>query len=110
MPQTAEPALDLSDALDAIAQVPADGLTPEAAAALHAAHRAITRIGDTNTAMWAVQNQPTISVKQAAALLQIDRITGYDHVKTGDIPSIKIGRRVRVPSAPMRRMLGIEDA
>lgn len=51
-----EPSTDLGEALDAIANVPIDSLDPSTAEALDAAHRAITALGTTSTAMWAVLN------------------------------------------------------
>lgn len=110
MPKTAEPAIDLADALDAITKVPTDSLDPVTVDALGTARRAITSLGNTGTAEWAVRNQPTISVVQYANLIGINRITAYEHVERGDIPSIKVGRRRRIPAAVIRRQLGIEDA
>ncbi|MCT1353839.1 MULTISPECIES: excisionase family DNA-binding protein [unclassified Gordonia (in: high G+C Gram-positive bacteria)] len=110
MPRTAEPAIDLADALDAIAKVPTDSLDPATVDALDVARRAIVALGNTETATWAVKTQPTISVVQYANLIGINRITAYEHVERGDIPSIKVGRRRRIPAAVVRRQLGIEDA
>jgi excisionase family DNA binding protein len=54
----------------------------------------------------------TISVDEAAAALGINRGTAYQGVRDGDIPSIRVGRRIRVPVAALSRMLnglGITD-
>ncbi|WLP89947.1 helix-turn-helix domain-containing protein [Gordonia sp. NB41Y] len=102
-------ASDLALALDALNALPRGSLDQPAIAALDTAERAIKALGDIASAEWAVCNQPTISVPQYAMLIGIDRITAYEHVKTGDVPSIKIGRRVRIPAAVARRQLGIED-
>jgi hypothetical protein len=47
-----------------------------------------------------------VSVIVAGALLGLSRQAAYDAVGRGDIPSLKIGRRLVVPVAPLRRMLG----
>ena len=49
----------------------------------------------------------TISVEEAGARLNISRNTAYEAAKKGDIPTIKIGRLLRVPLAPFERMLGV---
>lgn len=49
--------------------------------------------------------QPTLKVNQAAALLGVDRNTLYEAIKRGEVPSIRIGRSIRVPTAGLLRML-----
>jgi excisionase family DNA binding protein len=45
-------------------------------------------------------NQPlTLTVEQTAKLLGIGRSTAYELVRTGDIPSLRLGRRILVPSS-----------
>ena len=39
----------------------------------------------------------TLTVSQAARLLGISRALAYDLVRTGEIPSIRLGRRIVVP-------------
>jgi excisionase family DNA binding protein len=51
----------------------------------------------------------TLSVEEAAALLGISRAFAYEAVNRGEIPSIRIGRRVLVPKATLQRMLGGDD-
>jgi excisionase family DNA binding protein len=48
----------------------------------------------------------TLTVEEAAATLGISRAFAYEAVRRGDIPSIRIGRRVLVPQAALARMLG----
>lgn len=43
--------------------------------------------------------EPTIPVPRAAAILGISRRAGYAAVERGEIPSIKVGQRVVVPTA-----------
>lgn len=56
--------------------------------------------------------RPTISVEEAASVLGLGRSAGYIGVRCGEIPSVRIGRRLLVPTLPLRRMLGetIESA
>ncbi len=48
---------------------------------------------------------PTISVERAAAVLGVSRGTAYDAVRRGVIPSIRIGRRVLVPTVRLAALL-----
>lgn len=52
---------------------------------------------------------PTLSVEEAARILGLGRASGYEAVRRGDIPSIRIGRRLLVPTAALRRLLHVED-
>jgi excisionase family DNA binding protein len=47
----------------------------------------------------------TCSVAEAAKILGISRNTAYDAVKSGQVPIVKIGRRLLVPRAALERML-----
>ena len=47
----------------------------------------------------------TVSVQEAAAMLGIGRATAYEGVRTGVIPSLRVGRRLLVPRAALERML-----
>jgi excisionase family DNA binding protein len=47
----------------------------------------------------------TISVPEAADLLGISRNLAYDAVKLGQIPAIKIGKRLLVPKDAVDRLL-----
>jgi excisionase family DNA binding protein len=48
----------------------------------------------------------TLTVEEAATLLGISRAFAYEAVTRGEIPSIRIGRRVLVPKAALQRLLG----
>jgi excisionase family DNA binding protein len=52
--------------------------------------------------------EPTISVERAGASLGISRATAYDAVRRGEIPAIRLGRRWVVPTAQLRRLLGLD--
>lgn len=46
----------------------------------------------------------TLTVEEAAALLGISRAFAYESVHRGDIPSIRLGRRILVPRVALERM------
>ena len=52
----------------------------------------------------------TLSVEEAAKVLGIGRNLCYDRVKTGEIPVIKIGRRLLVPRAALEKLLADPQA
>lgn len=52
-----------------------------------------------------VEDRLTLTVEEAATLLGISRAFAYEAVKNGEIPSIRIGRRVLVPKAALERFL-----
>jgi excisionase family DNA binding protein len=47
----------------------------------------------------------TLTVEEAAATLGISRASAYEAVRRGEIPSIRIGRRVLVPRVRLDRLL-----
>ena len=47
----------------------------------------------------------TLSIEEAAKVLGIGRNLCYDRVKTGEIPVIKIGRRLLVPRKALEKLL-----
>ena len=51
----------------------------------------------------------TISVEEAARYLGVSRAYAYAMVREGRLPVIRLGiKRVRVPSAALARLLGVE--
>lgn len=56
-----------------------------------------------------LRNRPTVSVPDGGACVGLSRNASYEAAKRGDLPTIRIGRRVVVPTAPLLRMLGVED-
>lgn len=48
----------------------------------------------------------TLSIAECAAKMGISRNSCYLAVKTGEIPSIKIGSRILIPVAALEKMLG----
>jgi excisionase family DNA binding protein len=50
------------------------------------------------------------TVEEAAGVLRIGRSAAYDAVRRGEIPSIKLGRRLLVPRARLEReLLGVDE-
>jgi excisionase family DNA binding protein len=59
------------------------------------------------------QEKLGLSVTEAAKLLGVGRSATYEAVRTGQIPSIRIGRRIIIPRAALLNMLkkaGVEKA
>jgi excisionase family DNA binding protein len=51
----------------------------------------------------------TLTVEQAGRLLGISRGAAYRAAACGQIPTIRLGRRLLVPTARLHQMLGITD-
>ena len=47
----------------------------------------------------------TVTVDETARILGIGRNAAYNGVKSGDIPSIKVGKRILVPVAALNKKL-----
>jgi hypothetical protein len=55
-------------------------------------------------------SKPTASVPDVGRIcFGLNLNASYLAAARGDIPNIKIGRLRRVPTAPLRKMLGLED-
>lgn len=50
----------------------------------------------------------TCSVDEAAKRLGIGRSKAYQSAKAGTLPALRFGRRVRILTAPLDRMLRVE--
>jgi excisionase family DNA binding protein len=63
-----------------------------------------------------IPNEPvhrlTLTVEEAARILGISRAVAYEAVAHGEIPCIRIGKRILVPKAALDRLLnpGVPDA
>ena len=58
-------------------------------------------------------DRETYTVPEAGKILGIGRSAAYEAARTGEIPTIRIGKRVLVPVVALRRLLetaGISDA
>lgn len=49
--------------------------------------------------------QPTLTVPQTAVLLGLSRNSTYEAAERGEIPTIRIGRRILVPTARLLDLL-----
>jgi hypothetical protein len=58
----------------------------------------------------AILERPTCSVAELGRILAISKNPAYDAVNRGDFPSIRVRKRIRVLTAPLRRTLGMEPA
>ncbi len=48
----------------------------------------------------------TYTVDEAAQLLGISRNSAYEAARTGDLPTIRLGRRILVPRSRLEELLG----
>lgn len=53
--------------------------------------------------------QPTMSVEAAGVVLGLGRSAAYAAVERGEIPAIRFGRRLVVPTAALRRLLALDE-
>jgi excisionase family DNA binding protein len=53
---------------------------------------------------------PMISVEETSKLLGVSRSAGYRAAATGQIPTLRVGRRLLVPTLRLLRMLGALEA
>ena len=51
-------------------------------------------------------DKPMFSVEEVAAILGIGRATAYQCANTGEIPALRLGRRLLIARAALARMLG----
>jgi excisionase family DNA binding protein len=54
--------------------------------------------------------KPTMSVEEFAAAAGIGRSTAFAAVHAGEVPHLRFGRRIRIPTAAVLRMLELGDA
>jgi excisionase family DNA binding protein len=65
------------------------------------------KAADKKEAMHSLMHDLAIRVDDAALLLDVDRKVAYAAVRDGKIPCIRIGRLIRVPTAALRKLLGV---
>jgi excisionase family DNA binding protein len=53
-----------------------------------------------------VKQSLTMTVEEAAKLLGISRGLAYEGVRSGEIPSVSVGRRILIPRALLLDLLG----
>ncbi len=52
---------------------------------------------------------PTLSIEEAGAMIGLGRSGAYEAARRGEIPTLRFGRRLRVPTAALRKMLGMDE-
>jgi excisionase family DNA binding protein len=53
---------------------------------------------------------PTMTVEELAEILGTGRTATYDAVRQGGLPVIKVGRKLLIPTAAVRRLLELDPA
>ena len=56
----------------------------------------------------ALTERVSVPVGIAGRAFGLGRNSAYAAVKSGEIPSVRIGNKIAVPTAPLRKMLGLE--
>jgi excisionase family DNA binding protein len=51
---------------------------------------------------------PTMSVPEAGELLGLSRGSSYQAARAGQLPIIRCGKKLRVPTAALRRLLALD--
>jgi excisionase family DNA binding protein len=54
------------------------------------------------------EGRPTLSVEEAGEFLGLGRSSAYEAVRRGELPVLRFGRTIRVPTARLRVLLGID--
>lgn len=54
------------------------------------------------------EEQPTMTVEQAGEFLGLGRSSAYEAARRGELPVLRFGRTLRVPTARLRVLLGID--
>jgi len=55
-----------------------------------------------------IRQRPTVTVEIAGAALGLGRSSAYAAVRRGEVPAIRIGRRLVVPTGHLLRLLGAD--
>jgi len=55
------------------------------------------------------QDRLTVSVAEARRRLGISRGLMYEAIRRGEIPSIRIGRRILIPVAPLDKLCSVAE-
>lgn len=56
-----------------------------------------------------IVNRLTVTVEEAAEVLGISRGLAYDLVRRGEVPSVRLGRRLLVPIRPLMAMINGDE-
>jgi len=55
-------------------------------------------------------NHSILTVQEASRILRLSRGATYEAIRRGQVPSIRVGRRILVPRAALERLLDKADA
>ncbi len=56
-----------------------------------------------------LQLKPVIRPRRWAELSGMPASTVYDAIKSGSLPSIRLGTAIYIPTEPLRRLLGVSE-
>ena len=56
------------------------------------------------------RSRSTLTIEETAPIIRLSRGSTYEAARSGEIPTIRIGRRLLVPVAGLRRLLGELEA
>ena len=56
------------------------------------------------------RNKSTVTIEEGAPIIGVSRGPAYAAARTGEIPTLRIGERLLVPVAALRRLLGEFEA
>lgn len=55
-----------------------------------------------------VEERSFLGVRETAAVLGMSTDAIYDAINRGELPSIRVGKTIRIPVAELRRLAGLE--
>lgn len=55
------------------------------------------------------EGKPFLDAKEAAAVLGLGRDATYRAIESGQIPSIRVGKKIRIPTAALKRMANLDQ-
>lgn len=55
------------------------------------------------------EERPTLRLEELCEPLDLSRSSVYKAAESGEIPTLRIGRRLLVPTAALRRMLKLDE-
>ncbi len=69
----------------------------------------IWAVNDSAHALPDAESRPWLTVPEGGRLgFGLGRSASYEAARRGDLPTVRVGRRIVVPTAVLRRMLGLD--
>jgi excisionase family DNA binding protein len=56
----------------------------------------------------AILEKPTCTVEEFSRIFGLSKNPAYEAIRRGDVPSIRLGGSIRIPTAHIRAKLGLE--